>query len=39
MAKMDTRIRELESELDSESRRCNDAQKALRKSERKIKVS
>jgi myosin heavy chain 6/7 len=37
MAKMDTRIRELESEMDAESRRCNDAQKCLRKSERRIK--
>ena len=32
MAKMDTRIRELESELDAESRRLADAQKNLRKS-------
>ena len=37
MSKMDTRIRELESELDAENRRCADAQKGLRKSERKIK--
>merc|ERR1719348_2515600 len=37
MAKMDSRIRELESEMDAESRRMNDAQKNLRKSERKIK--
>merc|ERR1711920_707718 len=37
MAKMDTRIRELESELDAENRRCADAQKNLRKSERRIK--
>lgn len=37
MSKMDTRIRELESELDAENRRCSDAQKGLRKSERKIK--
>merc|ERR1712054_669063 len=37
MAKMETRIRELESELDAESRRCSDAQKNLRKSERYIK--
>merc|ERR1711973_860063 len=37
MAKLDTRIRELESELDAESRRNNDAQKNLRKSERKVK--
>merc|ERR1712214_238250 len=37
MGKMDSRIRELESELDAENRRFNDAQKGLRKSERKIK--
>jgi len=37
MSKMDTRIRELESELDAENRRNADAQKNLRKSERKIK--
>merc|ERR1712243_437194 len=37
MAKMDTRIRELESELDAENRRCSDAQKNLRRSERTIK--
>merc|ERR1712121_359797 len=37
IAKMETRVRELESELDAESRRCNDAQKNLRKSERHIK--
>merc|ERR1719342_1899516 len=37
IAKMETRVRELESELDAESRRCNDAQKNLRKSERYIK--
>merc|ERR1711926_39372 len=37
MAKLDTRIRELESELDAESRRNADAQKNLRKSERKVK--
>ena len=36
IAKMDTRVRELESELDAESRRCADAQKNLRKSERHI---
>ena len=36
MAKMETRIRELESEMDAESRRCADAQKNLRKSERHI---
>ena len=37
IAKMDTRIRELESELDAENRRCADNQKNLRKSERHIK--
>merc|ERR1712117_101390 len=37
MNKMETRIRELESEMDAESRRCADAQKNLRKSERRIK--
>ena len=37
MSKMDTRIRELESELDAENRRMSDAQKNLRKSERRIK--
>merc|ERR1711929_55727 len=37
MIKMETRIRELESELDAESRRHGDASKNLRKSERKIK--
>merc|ERR1719384_1222072 len=37
MGKMDTRIRELESEMDAENRRLADAQKGLRKSERKIK--
>ena len=37
MGKMDTRIRELESEIDAENRRLGDAQKGLRKSERKIK--
>merc|ERR1712066_571364 len=37
MNKMDTRIRELESELDAECRRFNDGQKNLRKSERRIK--
>merc|ERR1719374_199534 len=37
MTRMDTRIRELESELDAESRKGSDAQKNLRKSERKIK--
>merc|ERR1712106_116050 len=37
IAKMDTRTRELESEYDAESRRCADAQKNLRRSERHIK--
>merc|ERR1719167_1199225 len=37
IAKMDTRIRELESELDAENRRFADAQKNLRKSERHAK--
>ena len=37
MHKMDTRIRELESEMDAESRRLADSQKNLRKSERRIK--
>merc|ERR1739842_255748 len=37
MAKMETHIRELESEMDAENRRCSDAQKNLRKSERHIK--
>merc|ERR1711970_90942 len=37
MSKMDTRIRELESELDAENRRNGDAQKNLRKSERRVK--
>merc|ERR1712111_12929 len=37
MAKMDTRIRELESELDAENRRLGDASKNLRKSERHVK--
>merc|ERR1712025_337303 len=37
IAKMETRIRELESELDAENRRCGDASKNLRKSERHIK--
>merc|ERR1711892_1214331 len=35
--KMNTRIRELESELDAENRRFSDAQKNLRRSERTIK--
>merc|ERR1712186_208786 len=37
MNKMETRIRELESEVDAESRRFADGQKNLRKSERRIK--
>merc|ERR1711978_767884 len=37
MNKMETRIRELESELDAENRRFGDAQRNLRKSERRIK--
>ena len=37
MNKMDTRIRELESEVDAENRRFADSQKNLRKSERRIK--
>merc|ERR1711976_1056486 len=37
MNKMDTRIRELESEVDAENRRFADGQKNLRKSERRIK--
>merc|ERR1712061_975468 len=37
MGKLEGRIRELESELDAENRRLGDAQKNLRKSERKIK--
>merc|ERR1711974_60156 len=37
MIKMETRIRELESELDAESRRFADVSKNLRKSERSIK--
>merc|ERR1711879_791647 len=37
MNKMETRIRELESELEAENRRQADAQKNLRKSERRIK--
>merc|ERR1712088_957149 len=37
MNKMETRIRELQSELDAESRRMADAQKNLRRSERRIK--
>ncbi len=37
VAKMETRIRELESELEAENRRWADAQKNLRKGERRIK--
>merc|ERR1711902_103648 len=37
MNKMETRIGELESEMDAEGRRMADAQKNLRKSERRIK--
>merc|ERR1712218_713708 len=37
LAKMETRVRELESELDAENRRLGDAQKNLRKSERRVK--
>merc|ERR1712203_1319010 len=37
MNKMESRIRELNSELDAENRRFSDAQKNLRKSERHIK--
>merc|ERR1711970_864494 len=37
IAKMETRIRELESEYDAESRRLADAQKNLRRSERTVK--
>merc|ERR1719381_425124 len=37
VAKMETRIRELESELDAENRRLGDAQKNLRKSGRHVK--
>merc|ERR1719184_430517 len=37
MIKMETRIRELESELDAETRRFGDISKNLRKSERSIK--
>merc|ERR1712113_676492 len=36
MNKMETRVRELESELDAESRRQADALKNLRRSERRI---
>ena len=37
MNKMDTRIRELQSEMEAETRRFADAQKNLRRSERRIK--
>merc|ERR1712119_9473 len=37
MNKMETRIRELESEMDADGRRAADAQKNLRRSERRIK--
>ena len=37
MTKMETRIRELESEMDAEGRRFADAQKNMRKSERRVK--
>merc|ERR1719369_1286463 len=37
LAKMETRVRELESELDAENRRHGDAQKNLRRSERRVK--
>merc|ERR1719398_611960 len=37
MTRMDTRIRELESEMNAENRRNADSLKNLRKSERKIK--
>ena len=37
MNKMETRVRELESELSAENRRCGDSLKSLHKSERKIK--
>merc|ERR1711976_769010 len=37
MNKLETRIRELESEMDAENRRLGDATKNLRKSERRIK--
>merc|ERR1712080_795657 len=37
IAKMETRIHELESEMDAENRRCQDAHKKLRKSERAVK--
>jgi myosin heavy chain 6/7 len=37
ISKMETRIRELESEMDAETRRYGDAQKNMRKSERHVK--
>ena len=37
VAKLESRCRELEAELDSEQRRCGDAHKNFRKSERMIK--
>merc|ERR1712121_538114 len=37
VVKMETRNRELESEMDAESRRCSDGAKNLRKSERRVK--
>merc|ERR1712001_799140 len=37
MNKMETRVRELESELSAENRRCGDATKNMQKSERRIK--
>merc|ERR1739846_64311 len=37
MNKMESRIRELESEMDAENRRFGDSQKNLRKSERRVK--
>merc|ERR1719394_198839 len=37
MMKMETRIRELESEIDAENRRLGDGSKNLRKAERKVK--
>ena len=37
VTKMESRIRELESEMDAESRQYADAQKNMRKSERRVK--
>merc|ERR1712142_951183 len=37
LAKLETRVRELESQLDNEARRHSDSQKNLRKCERRIK--